>query len=138
MACCSRRLSRDFPTSSSLTEVSSFSAWTFLITRDIEFREHFEGRFEGQRLALVQMEIYDLWLRDRCQVLFCGFLAQEARQEGLQQFLVDVLGETLFHDGGRHFAFAEARDLRVSRVLGEDGLALFLNRLRGNLDGDLA
>ena len=32
----------------------------------------------------------------------------------------------------------EAGDLRVPRVLGENGLALFLDRLRGNLDRDLA
>ena len=79
----------------------------------------------------MQVKVGDSRLRNRHQVLLLGFLAEITRHQGLDNFVLDIFGETLANDGGRNFAFAEAGNARQLLVAVHDALGFSLTTSAG-------
>ena len=74
----------------------------------LEFRQHFEDRAEFQRLAFVEIEFFDLRLRNRSQFLLGDGFFDALGHQRLQHFALDVVGEAAANQCNGSFAGAEA------------------------------
>ena len=83
-----------------------------LIAVDGELRKHFEGGFEAQRLALLEIDFGHLRLRDGLEVPLGDGGAEVFRQNGFHHVLANLLGEAAADQRLRNFARTEARDAR--------------------------
>src|SRR6185369_10420676 len=108
------------------------------IALHFEVRQYLELGLEGQRFAVVHMEVGDAWLGDRMQSLFFSLLAEVARNELFDDFCLDVFGEALAHHRRGNLALAEAGQARHLLELGYDSIGLASDDVGGNRNADLA
>jgi hypothetical protein len=75
-----------------------------------KFGEDLEACAELERLALLEIELVDLRLGDRSELLLGDGLFDVFGDEGLQDFALDVVGEAPFDEGNGSFAGSETGD----------------------------
>ena len=109
-----------------------------LVVPQLEFRQHFENSAELQRLAFGEIQLFNLRLRDRSQLLLRHSLFHAFGHELLQHLAFDVVGKSPPNQRHGGFAGAEARHARnPGKIFGDalDGLGHFF---RGNLQVEFA
>ena len=82
------------------------------VSVDLDLGHDFEAGFEAQGFVVLQMEIGDLGLRYRDQALLVGFFAEIARDQRVQNFGLDLFGETLADNRRRYMPTPEPRKAR--------------------------
>ena len=114
-----------------------FERQVFVIAQ-LEFRKHFKNSAKLQRLALVEIELVHLWLRNGRQFLFGNRFFHALRHQRLQHFSLDVLREFSPDQRNWSFAAAESRHVRQPCELLRHALNLFRYFFGGNLQFQLA
>jgi hypothetical protein len=104
------------------------------VVAQFDFRDHFELRFEAQRLAVVEMDILDIGCADHVEVLGLKLLLEERGNQILQHLLPDITGELLANDAGGRFSRPEPGEFRAFLNVGRNAaqLAFYI----GDWDGD--
>ena len=78
----------------------------------IERRHRVEGGREGQRRSRLDHDVADVGRVDRLEVALAQALVERLRHQVVGHVVQDIVLEPLPDDARRHFARAEARDLR--------------------------
>ena len=114
------RESRTRSSSASYSSSVSVVIWLLqldvLVAVDRELRQHFKAALKCSGLAIFQLNVRDLRLRDRLEVCF-SIAAGTGRAESLDHVLANGVGETGTNQRLGHLAGAEAgnaRDLLVA------------------------
>jgi hypothetical protein len=95
---------------------------------------HLDVKVEGERLALVELEIVDVRLRDRLQLLALEHFLVRVLHEVLEDFLTDGLREFLAHHRGRSLTGTEPGEPNGGRVPASRLLLGVADRLDGDRD----
>ena len=108
------------------------------VVAELKFGEHFEDGAEFQRLAFGEVELFDLRLRNRRQLLLDDGFLDGFGDERLKDFALDVFGEALADQRDRRFAGAEAGDARELREFFRDTLHFFGDDIGGDFEVEFA
>ena len=114
-----------------------FDFETFVIAK-LEFRKDFEDGAELQRLAFGKIQLLDLRLRNRRQLLFGDGFFDALRDERLQHFALDILGEAPADQGDGRFAWPKTGHTGDPRELLGHALNFLGYFFRGNFQIQLA
>ena len=86
----------------------------------------------------MKVQVRNSRLRNRRQILPLRFLAEIARDQAFNDFVLDVFGETLAHDGSRNLPFAEPGNARQLLIAVHHALGLSFYHVGRNLDSYFA
>ena len=92
--------------------MAGISSSQISVIAQLKFGQYFEDRAEFQRLALVEIELFDLRLRDGIELLFSDGFFDALRNQRLQNFSLDVVGKAAANQCHGSFAGAEAGHAR--------------------------
>ena len=121
-------------TSASVSLIRRLLHLHILITVDGEIRKHFEGGFETQRFALLEINVGHLGLRDGLELLLGDSSAEVAGQNSFHHILANLLSESAADERLRNLSRTEAWDARHLFVSLGDCLKIASDFFGGDFD----
>src|SRR6266852_1324180 len=95
-----------------------------LVAFQLDFRQHFKGRFEPERFAVVHMQVRHPRLRYRMQAQPLSLLPEEARDQRFDHVGLDLFRKTLANNRRRNMAAPEARNPRYLLIFLDQRIGL--------------